>query len=85
VRPEQPTQYCKFQDGDAVWYTSGLLVKITDFGLSRIRLESGRVVYDKKQPVQAVFLPHKDVEQVCESGRLGFLCLWFLFVCLFAC
>ena len=64
VRPEKENQYCKFQDEDTVWYSSGLIVKITDFGLSRIRMESGKVIYDKKNPVTSVFLASKDVEQV---------------------
>lgn len=43
------------------WFTTGAVVKITDFGLSRIRLDNKRVICDAKN---TVFNSQRDVDQV---------------------
>jgi len=50
VVPSDKNEYSLFRDEDCTWFTTGLFVKITDFGLSRIRLDNCRVLYNKKDP-----------------------------------
>uniref|UniRef100_A0A6B2L5X4 Protein kinase domain-containing protein n=1 Tax=Arcella intermedia TaxID=1963864 RepID=A0A6B2L5X4_9EUKA len=64
VEPSAPDEYFEFRDGKQKWYLTGLFVKITDFGLSRIRLEDQRIIYNKKRPETQAFTPMADVEQV---------------------
>lgn len=61
-------EYNSFKDEDATWFTTGLAVKITDFGLSRIRLDNQRVICDEKKKATSIFDPHQDVEQVITWG-----------------
>lgn len=57
-------EYNSFKDEDVTWFTTGLSVKITDFGLSRLRLDNKRLICDQKR---LVFDPNQDVEQVKRS------------------
>ena len=41
----------------STWFVSGHLVKITDFGLSRIKATDGQVVYNTKDTLKAAFSP----------------------------
>jgi len=52
-----------FVDGADSWYTSGYVVKITDFGLSRIRLGTS-VIYNLKNPITELFDPNTDVQNI---------------------
>jgi serine/threonine protein kinase len=44
--PDRP--FMAYQDFDRVWYVDGHVVKITDFGLSRLQLETREVVHNPK-------------------------------------
>jgi hypothetical protein len=62
----QPTEgreleYNSFRDENVTWFTTGAVVKITDFGLSRIRLDNKRIICDTKNNV---FNSQQDVDQV---------------------
>jgi len=50
-KPEFKTVYFKLNDKK--WKIDDYLVKITDFGLSRIKLDR-RIVYDKRMPYMKV-------------------------------
>jgi hypothetical protein len=53
------------------------LVKITDFGLSRLELESGEVLFNSKNPFSELFLPEKDLEKVAyEFSKLAAKVQW---------
>jgi serine/threonine protein kinase len=56
--------YLKLCEGDKTWYTSGYVVKITDFGLSRIKLSDSRVIYNKKRPDSELFSETIDIDSV---------------------
>jgi len=58
------SDYCLFKDEEISWYITGRIVKITDFGLSRIRLDNHRVIYNKKLPYTEGFYPNTDVEKI---------------------
>jgi hypothetical protein len=61
---------CSFADqaSDTTWYASHWIVKITDFGLSRILLEDDKtVVYNPKQGLSEVFTPGVDIEKVMQN------------------
>jgi len=64
IQPKKENEYVAFKDGDLIWYTTGHVVKLTDFGLSRIKLENNNVVYNTKQPFTEGFFPSKDVEMI---------------------
>jgi len=57
-------EYISFKDQNIVWYTTGKVVKITDFGLSRIQLDNQRIIYNKKRPETEFFSAHADVEKI---------------------
>jgi len=67
VEPSDKNEYSHFCDEDCTWFTTGLFVKITDFGLSRIRLDNQRVLYNKKRPETEGFSAHTDLEKVIEE------------------
>jgi len=58
------SEYLKLQDGNHTWYTSGYVVKITDFGLSRIKLSNSRIIYNKKKPDSHIFNQTIDIDSV---------------------
>lgn len=47
-----------------MWELAGPVVKIIDFGLSRLRLDSGEVLYNDKAKLRDLFSPSADFEQV---------------------
>lgn len=51
-----------YTDGISTWYTSGIVVKIIDFGLSRIKLLNGEVVSSKRDPMASLYTPSTDIE-----------------------
>jgi len=60
-------EYNVVTNGGVTWYTTGYQVKIADFGLSRIRLDNGQVVYDSKRVGANVFNASSDVDQVFQE------------------
>eukprot|EP01126_Amoeba_proteus_P015304 TRINITY_DN16875_c0_g1_i1.p1 TRINITY_DN16875_c0_g1~~TRINITY_DN16875_c0_g1_i1.p1 ORF type:complete len:191 (-),score=26.06 TRINITY_DN16875_c0_g1_i1:264-836(-) len=64
VQPENDMEYMEFRDGEVTWYVVGHVVKITDFGLSRIRMDDQRIICDTKMAGSSSFDPVRDVEQV---------------------
>jgi len=55
----------EYHAGDGrVWYTTRWVVKITDFGLSRVTLADGSVVFNPKHPFGSAFVPTTDIESV---------------------
>eukprot|EP01105_Mastigella_eilhardi_P007760 TRINITY_DN1941_c0_g1_i1.p1 TRINITY_DN1941_c0_g1~~TRINITY_DN1941_c0_g1_i1.p1 ORF type:complete len:487 (-),score=150.18 TRINITY_DN1941_c0_g1_i1:540-2000(-) len=63
---DEPALLCQYTDAQhhLTWYTTGPIVKITDFGLSRIRMEDGEVVYNKRQPFSELFKVDEDIESL---------------------
>jgi len=59
------THLC-FTDGEDAWFTHGYSVKITDFGLSRIRLGEN-VIYNPRNPMTELFDPSADVDKVMQE------------------
>lgn len=60
--PEKP--FLAFQDFDRIWYTSGDVVKITDFGLSRLQLETREVVHNPRNSFGEMFSSSRDLEKL---------------------
>jgi len=72
-KPKNDSDISPFKDGDDVWYTSGFVVKITDFGLSRIRLGSS-VIFNQRNPMTELFDPTTDVDNiVTEMSKIKIL------------
>ncbi|KAH3759461.1 non-specific serine/threonine protein kinase [Pelomyxa schiedti] len=62
---KQPDTLFKYKDRKGnTWYTSGWVVKITDFGLSRIKMENGEIIFNRKQPFSEVFKRDEDIESI---------------------
>eukprot|EP01090_Pellita_catalonica_P000408 TRINITY_DN10282_c0_g1_i2.p1 TRINITY_DN10282_c0_g1~~TRINITY_DN10282_c0_g1_i2.p1 ORF type:complete len:389 (-),score=70.23 TRINITY_DN10282_c0_g1_i2:87-1253(-) len=57
---------CIYIDRKRTWQISGAnIVKITDFGLSRIKLrKSSKVVANHKNPIMTLFQPQSDIQQL---------------------
>jgi serine/threonine protein kinase len=60
----EKSEYLKICDGDNTWFTSGYVVKITDFGLSRIKLPDSRIIYNKNKPESHIFSQCTDIDSV---------------------
>jgi hypothetical protein len=60
-RPPTNSALHVFKHGENTWYTWGLVVKIADFGLSRLELPSGHILSNASVDG---FDSHKDIEKV---------------------
>lgn len=57
----------EFVGDGSVWYACFWVVKISDFGLSRILLADGSVVANPKDPMASLFTREKDIESIIED------------------
>jgi hypothetical protein len=65
--PNQANTLSTFKDDDSTWYTIGHIVKISDFGLSRIRTDKNEVVHNYDFPLTYHFTADTDVNKVVEE------------------
>lgn len=56
-----------FRLGEETFAIEGYLVKLTDFGLSRLRVQGSNTIYDKSHPAFRVFVRTNDVQNAIES------------------
>eukprot|EP01116_Phalansterium_solitarium_P024473 TRINITY_DN8992_c0_g1_i2.p1 TRINITY_DN8992_c0_g1~~TRINITY_DN8992_c0_g1_i2.p1 ORF type:complete len:913 (-),score=145.48 TRINITY_DN8992_c0_g1_i2:270-3008(-) len=61
---EQAYRHWVVRDGDDVWCLSGLFVKITDFGHSRMYLK-GETVFNHKDTFHELYLQDEDLRRFC--------------------
>ncbi len=61
----QVTYQFKTATGEQItWMVKGNIVKLCDFGVSRIRLDNGEVLFNPKAPLRDYFDPTVDIVQV---------------------
>ena len=59
-RPSQRTLVAHRDSDGHTWWTSAWVVKIIDFGLSRIKLEDGTVISNPAVSLQSLYAPYND-------------------------
>ena len=63
-RPARRTLVSYTDDDGHTWWTRTWIVKISDFGLSRIELDDGTVVANPREPLSEAYTPHTDYESL---------------------
>ena len=63
-RPARRTLVSYTDDDGRTWWTRTWIVKISDFGLSRIELDDGTVVANPREPLSEAYTPHTDYESL---------------------
>jgi serine/threonine protein kinase len=57
--------YARFDDSEVRWLTKeNFVIKLTDFGHSRIKLASGEVICNNKDPFSTIFDPKSDLKKI---------------------
>jgi len=55
---------CMYVRPSATFYTSGDIVKITDFGLSRLKTSEGKILYNERDCLKELFTPGADLQSM---------------------